>query len=283
MDYRSAMQLCENYIHAHIGEPLTAKALADMTGYSLYHFCHVFRAYFDMPVGEYVRRCALCKAALDIVGGKSITDAAFDAGFSTSAGFSKAFRRQFGMSAAEYRKNNKNFKGRSDNMNVTIEKKEAFSAIGYHIPPKDGSKVNALEAGAYWYGVDFKDYPQYPADTAEGKPSSAVNGEIGAWTHPNGVDGKLNYFFGYVADSAEVPNGFVKFEVPAAEYAVFDVPPASNHTDGGEEFAGNIRKVWQYVFKEWMDSSEYVFDETKVCFEFYHGDSTKVYVPVVKK
>ena len=96
------MELCESYINKHIDEPITAKQLAELTGYSVYHFCHVFRAYFDMPVGEHVRRCALQKAAVDILSGKSITDAAFDAGFSTSAGFSKAFKKQFGTSATNY-------------------------------------------------------------------------------------------------------------------------------------------------------------------------------------
>ena len=267
MNYHGAMELCESYINEHIGEIITAKHLAELTGYSVYHFCHVFRAYFDMPVGEYVRRRTLQKAASDVLAGKSITDAAFDAGFSTSAGFSKAFRKQFGTSAAEY------LKRRSDNMNVTLEKKEKFSAMGYYIPARDGSKADPVDDGAYWFGVDFKDRTQYPAD-------SSVNGEIGAWAHPDDTGGSLNYFFGYIAEDTTVPEGFVKFDVPAAEYAVFDVPSSTNFTDNGKEFATGIRKTWKYIFKEWFDASDYSFDETKVCFEFYHGESTKIYVPV---
>ena len=161
-------------------------------------------------------------------------------------------------------------------MNVTIEKKENFSAIGYYIPSRDGSKVDPIEAGAYWFGVDFKSHPQYPAD-------SSVKGEIGAWTHPDDVAGNLNYFFGYISEDAKVPEGFVKFDVPAAEYAAFDVPPATNFSDNGKEFAEGIRKTWKYIFREWLDASEYSFDETKICFEFYHGESTKIYVPVKAK
>ena len=72
LDYRTAMEMCEEHINkhtGHTGEFVTAKDLADMSGYSVYHFCHVFRAYFDMSVGEYVRRCALNKAASDILSG----------------------------------------------------------------------------------------------------------------------------------------------------------------------------------------------------------------------
>jgi hypothetical protein len=95
--------------------------------------------------------------------------------------------------------------------------------------------------------------------------------------------GELRYFFGYVSTSDEVPNGFVQMNVPAAEYAVFDVPPISHDIHGGEKLALEIRKTWKYIFKEWLDANAYLFDESKLCFEFYHGEETKVYVPVKAK
>ncbi len=272
--YRAAMELCARFIDNHQGEKITALELAEMTGYSLYHFCHVFRAYFDMPVGEYIRCFALQKAALEILKGKPITEAALDSGFSTPAGFSKAFRRQFGMSATEYRRH---FKGRSiDTMEPKLVKKEAFSALGCYIPPKDGKNVDILESGAYWCGVDFKDYAKYHVD-------SSVSGEIGAWMHPDDVSGDLRYFFGYVSASEKAPDGLVQIEVPAAEFAVFDVPPVTHDIHGGEKLALEIRKTWKYIFREWLDRSEYVFDEGKMCFEFYHGRDTQICVPVKPK
>lgn len=273
MSCRAAMELCEKFINEHAGN-ITAQELADMTGYSLYHFCHVFRAYFDMSVGEYIRRQALHRAASEILAGKSITEAALDSGFNTSAGFSKAFRKQFGMSATELRQ--ENLKRSGDRMEPKIEKREAFTAIGYKIPPKDGNKVDTLESGAYWLGVDFKDYAKYHID-------SSIKGEIGAWIHPSEVDGELKYFFGYISDTGDVPEGFVKLNIPAAEYAVFDVPPVSGDTHGGEKLALEIRKTWKHIFKEWLDKSAYQFDENKLCFESYHGENTQIYVPVKEK
>ncbi len=278
MGYRDAMELCETFIAGHPDRAVTARELADMTGYSLYHFCHVFRAYYDMPVGEYVRRQALSRAASEILAGKSVTEASLNAGFDTPAGFSKAFRKQFGMSATEYRRQNlkkQNLKRRDKIMEPVIEKKEAFIATGYYILPKD-DQVDILESGAYWFGVDFTGHPKYPVD-------SSVMGEIGAWTHPDEIAGGLKYFFGYISDGGKAPDGFVKVDIPAADYAVFDVPPAASRDDGGEELAQNIRKIWKYIFKEWLDQSAYLFDESKMCFEFYHGGDTKVYIPVKAK
>lgn len=271
MDYRIAMEFCEKYINEHTDDLITAQELADITGYSLYHFCHVFRAYFNMSVGEYVRCRALQRAASDILLGKSITDAALDSGFNTSAGFYKAFRKQFGVNATEFCRNNKKRSG--DHMKPKLLKKEAFSAIGYSIAPKNDEKVDILESGAYWYGVDFKDYEKYHADSSQ-------KGEIGAWTHPGNVNGDLKYFFGYISDTGDCPEGFIKINVPAAEYAVFDVPSIAHNIHGGENLALEIRKTWKYIFKEWMDKSAYKFDEDKMCFEFYYGKDTQIYVPV---
>ena len=272
MSYQDAMELCRRHISAHLGEAVTARELADMTGYSLYHFCHVFRAYFDVSVGEYVRRSALDRAAAEITEGTPILEAALDAGFGTAAGFSKAFRRRVGMSATEYRKQHLK---RSDNtMDYTIEKKGAFAATGYYIAPKE-ENMDLLESGAYWFGADFSGHPAYPAD-------SSVNGEVGMWTHPDETDGALKYFFGYVSES-DATDSFVRIEIPAAEYAVFEVPASTTFTDGGKELANNIRNTWKYVFKEWLDSGAYGYDEGKSCFEFYHGETTKVYVPIKAK
>lgn len=272
MNYRDAMSLCEELIARHKGE-ITAQELADRTGYSLYHFCHVFRAYFSMPPGEYIRKKALDQAAAEILEGSPVLEASLNAGYETPAGFSKAFRRQFGMSATEFRRQNQK---RSDAiMQPKIEKKTAFAAMGYYVPSKE-EKVDILESGAYWHGIDFSHHPQYPQ-------SSAEKGEIGAWMHPSEKAGDLQYFFGYISDAAAAPEGFVKLEIPAAEYAIFDIPPAADYADGGKELAENIRRGWRYIFKEWFNDAPYSFDEHNMCFEFYQGQNTQIYIPVKAK
>jgi AraC family transcriptional regulator len=274
MSYRAAMENCVIFIDSHIGESINASTLADITGYSLYHFCHVFRAYFDMSVGEYVRCRSLQKAVSDILTGKPITAAAFDSGFSTSAGFSKAFKKQYGISATEYRR--QYFKRSSDNMDPAIIKKDSFSAVGYNITPKDGNNVDILEAGAYWCGIDIKDYAKCHMENSQ-------NGEIGLWIHPDCVSGELRYFFGYITDTDQETKSLEHINIPAADYAVFDVPTVSPDIHGGEKLALEICKMWKYIFKEWLDRSKYIFDEDKMCFEFYHGRDTQIYVPIKRK
>lgn len=266
------MERCEQYIMTHLSEDVTAEQLADICGYSLYHFCHVFKAYYNMAPGEFMRRTRLEKAAEDILAGKSITETAFQYGFDTSAGFSKAFRKQFGMSAMEYRQSNR-MTGGSKRMKVTIIKKEDIRAVGYEIQGTRDSDIG--KSGAYWVGVDFKEYPKYPENMTD-------EGEIGMWMHPDEKSGELCYFFGCVSDIDPVPEGFREVVIPAAQYAVFDVEVPQGDAYDVKVVADKVKEAWGYIFKEWMDAQrEYKFDETKFCFEHYVEMNAQIYIPVV--
>lgn len=271
MQYHEMMERCENYIVDHIEEHLSARLLADLCGYSLYHFCHVFKSYYQMPPAEYIRRLRLDFAARDIENGISVTETAHKYGFDTNAGFAKAFRKQYHMAAKIYRKQAVKMKG-AGIMNYRIEKKEAFRAVGYQI---SGTK-NEETAGAYWSTIDFKQFPAYP----EGLDAQ---GDIGMWINPDEETGELFYFFGGVSDSIPAAEGFIEVNVPAAEYAVFDIDVPQDKYDVAV-VAKNVKEGWEYIFKEWMDAQvTYAFDESKVCFELYLGTNVQIYIPVVAK
>lgn len=106
MDYRSDMRQCLQYIDEHIDEKITPQLLAERFKYSFYHFCYVFRICNNIPVGRYLRKRRLERAICEFQEGKSITEIALASGYNTASGFSKAFRREFGMSAREYRRRN---------------------------------------------------------------------------------------------------------------------------------------------------------------------------------
>ena len=74
---------------------------------TLFIISATFKIYCDMSPGKYIRLLRLEKAKKDILSGMSITQAGFDNGFETSSGFSKAFRKEYGISAREYLKQNK--------------------------------------------------------------------------------------------------------------------------------------------------------------------------------
>lgn len=272
MGYRADMARCREYIKKHCTEDLTIAELADIFGYSFFHFCRVFKSCNGMAVGEYLRDTRLSQAAVEIVNGSSVTDAAMGAGFATLSGFNRAFRRRFGMSPTQYRK----LEGDMITMTPEIKKMAAFTAVGYTFAPPAEGELDILDNGAYWLGKDFK------AVSEEDYAKLVVpgHGEIGTWMHPSDKAGDLFYFFGPMTkDKSFVPQGMTALDVPAAEYAVFTVPKADD-TKGLHE---NVKKAWKFIFNDWFDSSEYKFSHNAMTFEYYLGDDTFIYIPVVKK
>lgn len=86
------------YIETHISEPLTIKQLAQIAGYSEYHFIRLFKEYTNMSCMHYIRKRRLIKASEDIVNGNRIIDVAFQYGWQSHSAFTKSFKREFGFS-----------------------------------------------------------------------------------------------------------------------------------------------------------------------------------------
>ena len=258
LGYNEQMKKCEEYIAAHLGEPVTALQLADMAGYSLYHFCRVFKAFYGVSTGEYIRRLKLRHAAADLAQGAAVLDTALKYGYDTHAGFTKAFQKEFGVAPKVYRK----FKGGSI-MNYKIVNENAFKVFGYVIETDDDAE------GGYWGKVDFSKYPAYPAGCDD-------QGEVAMWIHPAEVSGELKYFFGYKTSDAAPAEGFEAITIPAAQYVVFEL----ENGDSAEALAKKIAAAWKEIFSTWFDTVEYQYDESKMCFEFYKDDKSYIYVPI---
>lgn len=127
------------------------------------------------------------------------------------------------------------------------------------------------KSGAYWNHINFKEYPAYPEGIHD-------YGEVGLWTHPDHISGELHYFFGFLTDSTEIPEGFHKVEIPAGRYAVFTIK--SQETP--EKIADAVRDGWRYVFTEWLcTQKEYNISHQGMCFECYQGEEAYLYLPVI--
>jgi len=93
-----------SYIDKHIKEKVSVEKLASKAGFSQYYFCRAFHSNVGYSVMEYVRNRRLAFAAAEFSSGRRITDISTDYGFKTYSGFSKAFRRYFGCSPENFRK-----------------------------------------------------------------------------------------------------------------------------------------------------------------------------------
>ncbi len=283
MTHKETIAYCLAYIDEHLDEELTPNSLADLCGYSFHYFCHFFTVYMDLPVGEYIRRCRLTRAREDLRKGKSVTEAAFAYGYDTVSGFSRAFKKEFGICASEYRK-----KGGFHCMNVRFEKRNEIKMVGYEFIPEGG--VDVKTSGAFWLGKDFSSVSK--EDFA--KAAQGSEGEIGLWYHAAEDTGKLSYFFGPVVENFDfVPKGMKTLTIPAAAYAVFTSAPADLTGKDVSGFAQAVRDCWKYIYGEWLDQNgKYEYCHEGFAFEYYaekngtNGSKDAVmniYVPVKKK
>ncbi len=91
------------YIEAHNGEAVDVSALASMASISPFHFHRVFSSQVGEPVLAYIRRLRLEKAAFRILFmNSSVTEVAAQAGYSSPAAFTRAFRQHFGTTPKKF-------------------------------------------------------------------------------------------------------------------------------------------------------------------------------------
>lgn len=278
MAYQADMAWCIQYIDQHLQENLTGALLADQLGYSYHHFCHVFRIYHDIPVGEYIRWRRLIGAGKAICDGVPVIQAALMYGFDTPSGFSKAFKRTFGVSPTQYRQQQMQTNKKGGNrMQPRIMEKEKIMAVGYAIKPNANPVGDAADRGAYWDGKDFSSVSK--EDYA--KLATPNHGDLATWLHPEDNHEDLTYFFGPVVESFDfIPDGMITLEIPAAKYAVFSVE-ADSKKMSRKEYTDAIKNTWKYIFQEWFEQSGYAYDQTKYNFELYLNKDIEIYIPIL--
>ena len=280
MNYNDAIALCIDYIEKNIKNELSPELIANECGYSTFHFSRVFNINKGITLMEYVKKRRLSLAAEDLFDDKKIIDIALEYGFQTHNGFSKAFKKEFGFSPTQYLKR----------MDRNLEKELILKFGGDFMKPTIIEKptFKVADVASFWINYD--------GENLESKMYQILNppkhGEVGLCIPSSEDNGEATYMLGVIVnDFNDVTDDMITVEVPEATYAVFSTPPVNTSTEiENNEFANVIKQTWKYIFEEWFKDSGYVFDETKLDFEYYDerchptiGTVMDIYVPVLKK
>ena len=102
MGNRMIIQQSLDYIEENLRTEIAATELADMAGFSLFHYYRLFQQATGMPVMQYIQRRRLLHGVYAMKQGSTKTDAALSYGFDTYAGFYKAFCREFGATPSDF-------------------------------------------------------------------------------------------------------------------------------------------------------------------------------------
>ena len=95
MDHRAQIQKSLDYIEENLQTEISAAELAQMAGFSLFHYYRLFQQATGLPVMQYILRRRLLHGIYAMKQGCTKIDAALHYGFDTYAGFYKAFCREF--------------------------------------------------------------------------------------------------------------------------------------------------------------------------------------------
>ena len=101
-----ALERVLRYIEDRLFEPLDVTGLAELAGLSTFHFIRVFTARVGSSPMAHVRSLRLIAAArrLTEADPPTLVDLAFDCGFDSQEGFTRAFRRAFGVPPGRFRR-----------------------------------------------------------------------------------------------------------------------------------------------------------------------------------
>ena len=91
------------YIHANLGESLDISGMATTANLSRFHFARAFKASTGQSPYQYVSAKRLAQAKVLLAQGQPLADIALALKFSSQANFTRAFRREFGVSPGRYR------------------------------------------------------------------------------------------------------------------------------------------------------------------------------------
>lgn len=108
-EYQARINQVTDYIDAHLAKTFSLEELAHVACFSKYHFHRIFHAIIGETLFSYIQRRRLERAAglLVINQDEPVTSIALESGFSSSSAFVRAFKKKFGMTAGQWRKNKK--------------------------------------------------------------------------------------------------------------------------------------------------------------------------------
>lgn len=146
-------QMCR-YIDAHFEERLTLDALAKEANWSPSHFQRTFKRVMGISPRQYVEARRLNFLKDELKNGSTITQAMYDAGFSSSSRLYERAPEQLGMTPAAYRKGGKG---------MTIHYTLAESELGYVLVAATERGVCAVSLGDVPETLERELHADYPA------------------------------------------------------------------------------------------------------------------------
>lgn len=252
-----SLQKAITYMEEHLLEHITIEDIAKQANLSPFHFQRTFMILTDISVGEYLRQRRLTLAAQELTSTNSkIIDLAYNYGYQTPEAFSKAYRKQHGVTPTDTRKGigkiqaynrltiQVKLKGAVP-MNYRIVENPLFQVIGIN---REFSYNKYMGAGIP--GIQMLWGELHQSGTVHDLiqlNNGQIDGMLGITVDYSEQFNKLVYWVA-TAYNGDVPDQFSRLDIPASKWAVFEVRGPVPES---------IARTWKQIYSEWFPSHGY--------------------------
>lgn len=275
MAWIESLQKAIDFMEQHLLDDITIEDISKQANSSTFHFQRTFTLLTEMSVGEYLRRRRLTLAAQELCKtNQKIIDLARKYGYDTPEAFSKAFRRQHGISPSEVR----TYTGKLQSYNRLVIQVSLKGAepMQYKIVNKDSLQMvgikrqfslengeNLVEIPKFWNEVNSNK----TGDLLIRANNGPVKGILGVCVDKSDSQTKqIEYWIATAHEGNEIPQGFSKLEIPSATWAIFEVHGAMPDA---------MQNKWKQIFSEWFPSSGYQLAGAPELEVYSEGDASR--------
>ncbi len=257
------MEAAVEYLEGSLeGEIESGRAAAE-ANCSTFHFLRMFEVVTGVTVGEYVRRRRLSRAALELCAGEArVTELALRLGYESPDAFTRAFKREFGVTPSEARKEGVHLrmwprlsfsvvlKGDAA-MEFRIERRGEMVLAGLAFRASTDGGANLREIPAFWEECHRKGHVEALGRAMNRDSTMAIMGvcvndydeATRSFTYLVGIERPRE-----ARARKALPPGCREIPVAAGTWAVF---PSRGPLPGA------IQEVWKRIYSEWFPTSGY--------------------------
>lgn len=261
------------YLNEHWSEIKAERDVATVMGYSERYFNMRFKEVFGCSFLLYLKQYKLHRAAMSIVENKKLTNIGKTMGYANPQSFSKAFRKEFGLSPKQFLESDADVPDmpvccKINGEDITVEYAWVEKTIlqGKLVKPIDEHEHGLIEERGC-----FINYLDNPIDFEEEK--------LGMWYHDEQCE--MFYFIGHEKkDTKECPKGYIKVIMPKEYYAVLSVRLNDTSISSVHD---TIKQLSEYAYREWAVLNQKNVKKMGFSYEKYEKDKISLYIPVYKR
>ena len=233
----------------HLDGEIDPGELGRLAGCSAYHFQRMFSYLAGVPLGEYIRRRRMTRAAADLQSGEKVLDVALRYSYESPTSFNRAFQsvhgippsqaKQAGVTLKAYPRIHFKFvlKG-AEEMEYQIVKRESFRIVGFRTLLPTEVEESFQTVPQFWMEIGPRQTELFPL----------MNGEPAGMLGVSTCGEEENYYYISVASNSPVPEGMHEWMVPAATWAVFT---------GTGRLPDAIQELQRRIVSEYLPGSGY--------------------------